>query len=258
MKYYVVTDVHGFFTQMKTALENAGFFSGTEPHRLIVCGDMMDRGSEALQMQEFMLDLLHKDELIFIRGNHEDLMVQMMQGLSHSGRYASIASHHYSNGTFDTAVQLTKMTPEEAVQNPQRFAALLWETPFMKELIPASVNYFETSDTIFVHGYIPCYNRNNRQYEYTKTWRASHNREWDDARWFNGMDAACNGKIVEPGKTIVCGHWHTSWGHSKVEGKCTEFGDDADFSPFYSDGIIALDGCTAHSDIVNCITFEFN
>ena len=25
-------------------------------------------------------------------------------------------------------------------------------------------------------------------------------------------------------KTIVCGHWHTSYGHSKYEGKCLNSG----------------------------------
>lgn len=36
----------------------------------------------------------------------------------------------------------------------------------------------------------------------------------------------------------------------------SEIGEKADFSPFYSDGIIALDACTALSGIVNCIVLE--
>ena len=62
--------------------------------------------------------------------------------------------------------------------------------------------------------------------------------------------------MLESGKTVVCGHFHTSYGHSKFERKCTEFGEDADFSPFYAEGIIAIDGCTAHSGKVNCIVIE--
>ena len=78
MRYYVVSDVHGYFSLMKRALQEKGFFNDKEPHKLILCGDMLDRGEEALEMQEFMLDLLHKGELIFIRGNHEDLMIEML------------------------------------------------------------------------------------------------------------------------------------------------------------------------------------
>ena len=44
--------------------------------------------------------------------------------------------------------------------------------------------------------------------------------------------------------------------HSKFGGKGTEFGKDADFSPYIAPGIIALDACTAYSGIVNCIVVE--
>ena len=75
------------------------------------------------------------------------------------------------------------------------------------------------------------------------------------ARWINGMDAA-KAEIIEEGKTIVCGHWHCSYGHSEYEGIGSEFGPDADFTPYYAQGIIALDACTAHSGRVNVVVLE--
>ena len=63
-------------------------------------------------------------------------------------------------------------------------------------------------------------------------------------------------KISKAGKTIVCGHWHILYDYSKFEGKGTEFGKDADFSPYIAPGIVAFDTCTAYSDIVNCIIVE--
>ena len=54
MKYYVLSDVHGYYDEMISALENAGFFKETEPHKVILCGDMMDRGQGALKVQEFL------------------------------------------------------------------------------------------------------------------------------------------------------------------------------------------------------------
>ena len=39
MRYYVVADTHGFFTEMIDALNEKGFFEDNEPHKLIVCGD---------------------------------------------------------------------------------------------------------------------------------------------------------------------------------------------------------------------------
>lgn len=69
------------------------------------------------------------------------------------------------------------------------------------------------------------------------------------------MAAAYNG-IYEENKTIVCGHWHCSYGHSILENKGNEFSEDADFSPYYGKGIIAIDACTSYSKKVNCIVIE--
>lgn len=38
MRYYLTADVHGYFTELKTALTEHGFFEDREPHKLIVCG----------------------------------------------------------------------------------------------------------------------------------------------------------------------------------------------------------------------------
>lgn len=53
------------------------------------------------------------------------------------------------------------------------------------------------------------------------------------------------------GKLEAC-----SDGHSKYEHKGIEFGEDADFSPYYGPGIIAIDACTAFSGKVNCLVIE--
>ena len=48
MKYYVVADVHGFYREFIEAINDKGFFNDTEPHKLIICGDLFDRGEEAV------------------------------------------------------------------------------------------------------------------------------------------------------------------------------------------------------------------
>lgn len=264
MKYYVISDPHGFFKETKAALTEAGFFGDHAPHRLIVCGDMMDRGREACEMQSFMTDVWHRGELIFIRGNHEDLMPDMLDHFCEDQINIAFGySHHVSNGTWNTALQLAEMTEKQAFCYPRCFVRRTEESPFVNELIPASVNYFETEHYIFTHGWIPCITgdapvkrRRNRHYSFDPEWRSAHEESWAAARWLNGMELAKEHGIIEPGKTIVCGHWHTSFGHTHYENKGTEFGDDADFSAYKSDGIIALDACTAHSGKVNCIVIE--
>ena len=265
MRYYVVSDVHGFFTQMKTALSERGFFDDKDPHKLILCGDMLDRGEETLETQNFMLDLNRSESLIFVRGNHEDLMLEMLKRFNDYRFQIAIGiSHHNSNGTFDSALKLSGMSFNDALHNPKEFVDKAMQSDFVSKLIPSSVNYFETEHYIFVHGWIPCFSdselpawRNNaRHYRFNKNWRKSTITDWENARWMNGMDMAERYGIIEQDKTIVCGHWNASYGHSKFEQKCSEFEDDADFSPYYGNGIIAIDACTAHSGLVNCIVID--
>jgi hypothetical protein len=58
-----------------------------------------------------------------------------------------------------------------------------------------------------------------------------------------------------PDKTLVFGHWHCSKGWAKKEHR-SQFDDDAKFDPFYGDGFIAIDACTAHTGKVNCIVID--
>ena len=44
MRYYAVADVHGYYTQLIDALKDKGFFEDEEPRKLVVCGDLFDRG----------------------------------------------------------------------------------------------------------------------------------------------------------------------------------------------------------------------
>ena len=129
MRYYVVSDIHGYYTQMKSALEKAGFFSDTTPHKLIMLGDLFDRGHEAKQLQQFILEQMEQDKIILIRGNHEDLFVELVTtdaGMPYS--------YHKSNGTYDTALQLTGFDPVMASIRHYDFADAAKDTPFYKEI----------------------------------------------------------------------------------------------------------------------------
>ncbi len=254
MKYYIVADIHGFFTEFQTALEGKGYFDDTDPHKLIICGDLFDRGGEAAKLQAFVLELMEKGDVILIRGNHEDLMMDMLNKWHKKSYYSS---HHESNGTIDTVCQLTGSNIIELFDNPDLIGQKLLHTPYVQQIIPSTLDYYETQHYIFVHGWIPCHAPSNpriggNSYKYIENWREADRDEWNEARWINGMEAAHFG-VVEKGKTIVCGHWNTSFGHSRYEGRGGEWRNNPDFSPYFADGIIALDACTVRSGFVNCI-----
>lgn len=250
MRYYVVADVHGFYDELIATLKEKGYFDDSNPHKLIVCGDLLDRGKQALKLQEFILDLMSKDEVILVRGNHEDLFYRFINQDD-----CLPYNVHVYNGTYDTALQLSKMTMMDAYSDTSTFKEKLIETPYYKKIIPSMIDYFEAGDYIFVHGYIPVFGE-PFSFSYNENWKEASKYEWEEARWANGMEV--NRQVKVPGKTIVCGHFHTSFGHSIYEGKGSEFGEDADFSPFYAEGLIAIDACTAASKIINCLVLDID
>lgn len=248
MKYYVTADIHGFYTEFHRALDEAGYFTDPEPHKLIILGDIFDRGQEAVAMQRFILQLMDEDAVILVRGNHEDLyeeLVTVDEGLP--------VRHHVSNGTYGTALQLTGYDEAQALAHNRAFAAAAQDTPYYRQIIPATREYYETERYVFVHGWIPSFQEANGRCRYRADWREATHAEWRRARWCNGMNAAQS--CLEK-KTILCGHWHCSYGHAVYEHRGSEFGADADFSPYYGPGVVALDACTAHSGRVNLLVLR--
>lgn len=256
MKYYVTADVHGYFSELKAALTEKGYFEDEAPHKLLICGDLYDRGLEALQLQGFILELMLKDEVVLIKGNHEDLALDLLYNWEKGGY---LKQYHHSNGTIDTVCQLTGVDKETLYMNAEKAGRTFEETPYIQTIIPAMADCYETENYIFTHGWIPCTVVNTgphiRNYLPIKNWREAGSEMWERARWINGMEAA-HGGATEEGKTIVCGHWHCSFGHSCYEGDGGEFDNNPNFEPYYGNGIIALDACTPVSGKVNCIVIE--
>ena len=261
MKYYVVSDVHGYLDYLKKALDDAGFFDEKQPCKLIVCGDMLDRGDQAVELVDFMLSLMKEDKLIYVLGNHEELFVDCLQEIAAGEIYkvSSHTSHHYRNMTWHSILQIGGMSSTEAYALTNTLVRRVMQSPFYKKLLTICIDYYETKNYVFTHGYIPCISEGSgyyASYKYDPDWRDADVYAWHRARWYNGMDFSCNKGIKESGKTIVCGHYRASYGHAKIEKKGSDYGDDADFSPFYADGIIAIDACAAASGKINCIVIE--
>ena len=259
-KLFVVSDIHAHYDALIQALEEAGWFSYKGKKKLIICGDIMDRGPGAKKLMEFILELMKEDLIILIKGNHETLMMEMINDICKNPKdIIDEDNYHWSNGTLNSGLQLADMTYEQYKANPLSFATKLSASPFVTQIMPACLNYYETVKHIFVHGWIPHYMERTyrmRFYRYMPNWRNASDVEWENARWPNGMELACREGIIEDGKTIVCGHWHCSWGHTYIHRESPEWGPLANFTPFYDKGIIAIDACTAYTKKVNCLVLE--
>lgn len=245
-KYFVVSDVHGFYDIFIDSLNKSGFDITNRNHILISCGGLIDRGTQSYQILEFVNNL-SKERRILIKGNHEELF----EDLVYRG-YPKDIDH--KNGTFYTWEEFKK------ILNFNNYRE--YENTFIAKLFEEFLDYYETKKYIFTHGYIPTYFGNDG-HEYYKNWRNASSDEWYNARWLDGISLNIKG-VYEKNKTIVVGHKHSINGNIRkfYPGKSiSQLSDKEYFSKelnqiYYEEGIICLDANTFRTKIVNVLVLN--
>lgn len=240
-KFFVVSDVHGFYDEMKKSLDNAGFDPWNSEHWLVSLGDNFDRGPKPMEVMHYLQSLPRK---ILVKGNH----CSLLQDLCDRGYPGS---HDISNGTYDTVCEfggagLGRSFEECCIITEARTKSFLY----------SMVNYFETKNYIFVHSFVPLksldgapmYHTRNRKLAVNPNWRHAHASDWEESRWGNPFELAKQGFL--PDKTLIFGHWHT-YGQRPKDYEGADL-----FDPIYGNGYIGIDACTAYSGQVNVLILE--
>ena len=73
---YIVSDIHGCYDEYKALLQKINF---SDEDELYVLGDVVDRGPEPINI---LLDMMNRQNVIFIMGNHEFIMYTIMKKLT--------------------------------------------------------------------------------------------------------------------------------------------------------------------------------
>lgn len=286
-KYFILSDPHSFYTYMMDSLTTAGFDVNNENHILVILGDIFDRGTEPLQMYNFLKEF-PRERRILIRGNHEYLLKELyergyyMDHDIHNGTVKTLAyfcgeggktpieirneilNEHYDED-LDVPTLMELITIGCSAQKDKLFNCKLTEEIIAWIESDEWVNYYETEHYIFVHSFIPLKEITalggviEIGEEYFDNWRDGANEyEWEQATWYCPYDMYISGKFdkeIEKGKTLVCGHWHTNDFWNTLEGK--EY-DDFTNPIFQSDkyNLIGLDTCTALTHKVNVLVLN--
>lgn len=241
MHLFCVSDIHSHFTPFKKALDEAGFKVNNPEHLLVCCGDYLDRGRESMEVIEFLSNLTN---VVLVKGNHEVLMEAIWDR-------GCTLSHDMHNGSVQTIKDIFFKNSNVEPYEPNKVSEKVLK-PFYSKM----VNYFETKNYIFVHSFLPLAYDFGKEFSevYKEDWREASDDEWEDAMWGNPFKLSKSG-LNQTGKTLVFGHFHTSWPRAQYEGKA-EFGEEADFSPYFGEDFIGLDACTAYSGKVNVLVLE--
>ena len=235
-KFFVVSDIHGHYTKLTEALKEAGFDADDECHVFIGCGDYFDRGEENRAVYDYLCSLKRK---VLVRGNHEDLLIHAIDrgyinyADVHNGTDITL-DEFYGPGKVSRAGEITEDAETEKT---------------LREFVASTRNYFESDKYVFVHGWVPSVDI-GRSCEPHPMWRSAKDREWEHARFLCWNDLYKKGCMIR-GKTIVCGHRVAAYGCLFDKSR-----SQTDTTPFYGDGVIAIDACTAVSGRVNVIVIE--
>ena len=293
--YFVSSDIHGYFDEWMNALSEAGFDKENSNHILIVLGDIFDRGRQPLEIYNFLRNL-PKERRILVRGNHEQLLKELVnRGFAeshdyHNGTVDTIFQLNGYHGEKDFDHRYFKELAEKGLNfgtNEYQNFETKWRNK-RKRLLANKIiqeilawidsdewcNYYETGRYIFVHSYIPLkqYIDIEKSYEFgyfvkykeddfREDWRNATEEEWDDAKWGCPWQYEKRG-LNKTGKTIVCGHWHTSdfFNNLLYKNDKSKHLDVRVSNPiFKSDkypGLIGLDACTAATHKVNVLILK--
>lgn len=233
-KLFVVSDVHGHCTLLKEALDRAGFDKENDEHLLVCCGDYFDRGTENSEVLKFFERLKHK---VLLRGNHEDLLLKLMQ----TGK---VLPHNYINGTLQTLTGFFGKYSIDPVDDTIDFSGKSRTVDRICDFIEETVNYFETERYVFVHGWLP----ENAETEELR--KKASNTAWEKARRVKWIEKY-TGKRPLTDKTLICGHVPTFYANKFDP---TRSKDDSGI--FYGNGLIVIDAGTFDTKQVNVLVLE--
>ena len=316
MRYFIASDIHSFYTPFIEALEDSGFDINNPEHILVIDGDLFDRGSETLELYNYVKSL-PIERRVLIRGNHEYLLRNILEKDVPS-------SYDYSNGTVRTCYDLYlskypnssfkkkfdeqekgdsnyltllyHMMDNNSIMNIKKFnnsACMIFnnerswnqikkgvrETGIIDWIFSDEwVDYFEMGNYVIVHSFIPYEVPMVKKWgeyfpadepKYMPDWRECKlETYWEKASWgcpYLQFDLGYFDEEIKKGKILVCGHWHCADFHlhyeEGIQNDCAIRLSRDDYRVdineiYFGDNLIAIDGCTIATGIVNILVID--
>jgi serine/threonine protein phosphatase 1 len=190
---FVVSDIHGEYTKLIELLKHWN----KESMKLIILGDLIDRGKSSLQVVQYVMDLKrqYKNQVIVLKGNHEDMLINFLREPTYE--YGEV---FFRNGGNTTAWEFAE---DEFImfKSYQERAKLIEQREKEVQFLRNLQHYYEFGNVLFVHAGID---------PFISNWKDTEGYKF---LWFRGVWNHKN----ETGKVIVFGHTPTQHLHkSKI------------------------------------------
>lgn len=150
-RFFIIGDIHGNFEPLQSLIRKI-LKEITPEDRIIFLGDYIDRGVHSFEVVELLLALSKCYPVIFLKGNHEDMMLKYLKG-------APGGEYYLVNGGIETIRSYKRHCGSFTLPEPHR------------EFFENLDFYFEGSDFIAVHaGLHPARKSLQEQQEYDMIW----------------------------------------------------------------------------------------
>jgi len=129
--FYFIGDIHGYLDKLTVLMDKLLLQAGGND-TMVFLGDYIDRGKFSSEVVDYLISLSKKTSTVFLKGNHEDMLLKYLSGKDDGGVYlfnggdATINSYKKNFGKF--------VLPDRHLD-------------FFNSLLP----YFEGDDFIAVH-----------------------------------------------------------------------------------------------------------
>lgn len=237
MRIVAVSDIHGHFQALLTALKEAGFVPNASDHLLVVCGDCFDRGHENMKVFRFLNELENK---IIVRENHEDLLQEVLMG-------RKLDDSDFHNGTDMTMYEFVQKDNGDFMNSDEVAEA---RDNLYLPFLNSTVNYFETRNYIFVHGWLP-YDYDEKGKPVLVDYKTANEDQWYEAGWTSWRAAIINNLLFNGSKILICGHLATQEACESDKSR-----QPKDSSVYYSDNFIVIDAHVMSSDRINALVIN--
>jgi len=161
-----IGDIHGCDTALETLLSQ---LRPAADDTVVVVGDVVDRGPNTKRCIDLLLELRKSCRLVFLQGNHEEMMLDALGG----GEWATAWATYGGRETLDSYDGSVRNIPESHLD-------------FIRE----GLDSFQTDNAIFVHANL----------------QPGVGLEWQPAQWLRWNHLSGHEKPHPSGKTVVCGH----------------------------------------------------
>lgn len=122
-----IGDIHGCDTALERMIAE---IAPTPDDEIVVLGDVVDRGPDSRRCIDLLLELQQRCRLVFIKGNHEDMMLDALN----YGEWAGSWLVYGGRETLDSYGGEAKQISENH-----------------REFLESGLDCYETDSTIFVH-----------------------------------------------------------------------------------------------------------